>query len=181
MSYLPCHYLCISFIYCTCWVPIISLLNLAIFSCYSNLLLRRRRCTAILRRAILGYVLPRLSFCGVMESFTVPFHSKSSYSLKTLFFVIIILYIRGIWLSVTTFGHMCGTNDPGSCIRWVLGFGIKTGYDRDAGWSGYEENRRFELDWDCNSCSGRIRRECGFGLGESSHAQHRDQCIAVRW
>jgi hypothetical protein len=25
---------------------------------------------------------------------------------------------------------MCGTIDPGSCIRWVLSFGIKTGYDR---------------------------------------------------
>jgi hypothetical protein len=25
---------------------------------------------------------------------------------------------------------MCGTIDPGSCIRWVLGFGTKTGYDR---------------------------------------------------
>jgi hypothetical protein len=24
---------------------------------------------------------------------------------------------------------MCGTNNPGSCIRWVLGFGLKTGYD----------------------------------------------------
>jgi hypothetical protein len=24
---------------------------------------------------------------------------------------------------------MCGTIDPGSCIRWVLDFGIKTGYD----------------------------------------------------
>jgi hypothetical protein len=24
---------------------------------------------------------------------------------------------------------MCGTIDPGSCIRRVLGFGIKTGYD----------------------------------------------------
>jgi hypothetical protein len=24
---------------------------------------------------------------------------------------------------------MCGIIDPGSCIRWVLGFGTKTGYD----------------------------------------------------
>jgi hypothetical protein len=24
---------------------------------------------------------------------------------------------------------MCGTNNPRSCIRWVLGFGLKTGYD----------------------------------------------------
>jgi hypothetical protein len=30
---------------------------------------------------------------------------------------------------VNTFGRLCGTIDPGSCIRWVLGFGIKTGYD----------------------------------------------------
>jgi hypothetical protein len=27
---------------------------------------------------------------------------------------------------------MCGTIDPGSCIRWVLGFGVKTGYDMRA-------------------------------------------------
>jgi hypothetical protein len=31
---------------------------------------------------------------------------------------------------VSTFGRMCGANDPGSCIRWVLGFGLKIGYDR---------------------------------------------------
>jgi hypothetical protein len=31
---------------------------------------------------------------------------------------------------VNTIGRMCGTIDPGSCIRRVLGFGIKTGYDR---------------------------------------------------
>jgi hypothetical protein len=29
----------------------------------------------------------------------------------------------------TLLGRMCGTINPGSCIRWVLGFGIKTGYD----------------------------------------------------
>jgi hypothetical protein len=26
------------------------------------------------------------------------------------------------------FGRMCGTIDPGSCIQWVLGFGVKPGY-----------------------------------------------------
>jgi hypothetical protein len=62
MPYFPCHYLYISFIYCTCWVPTISVLNLAIFPCYSNLLLRRKRWTGILRREVLGYVLPRLPF-----------------------------------------------------------------------------------------------------------------------
>jgi hypothetical protein len=30
----------------------------------------------------------------------------------------------------TLFVRMCGTIDPGSYIRWVLDFGIKTGYDR---------------------------------------------------
>jgi hypothetical protein len=29
---------------------------------------------------------------------------------------------------VNTFGRMCGIIDPRSCIRQVLGFGIKTGY-----------------------------------------------------
>jgi hypothetical protein len=29
----------------------------------------------------------------------------------------------------TLFGRMCGTIDPTSCIWWVLGFGIKIGYD----------------------------------------------------
>jgi hypothetical protein len=31
---------------------------------------------------------------------------------------------------VCTFDHICGTIDPGSCIRWVLGFGVKTRYDK---------------------------------------------------
>jgi hypothetical protein len=48
--------------YCTCWVPTISVLNIAIFPYYSNLLLRRRRWTKILQRGVLGYVLPRLPF-----------------------------------------------------------------------------------------------------------------------
>jgi hypothetical protein len=62
MPYLPCHYIYISFIYCTYWVPTIGVLNIAIFSCYSDLLLRRRRWIGILRRWVLGYVLPRLPF-----------------------------------------------------------------------------------------------------------------------
>jgi hypothetical protein len=48
--------------YCTCWVSTISVLNLVVFPCYSNLLLGRRRWTRILRWGVLGYVLPRLSF-----------------------------------------------------------------------------------------------------------------------
>jgi hypothetical protein len=52
----------ISFISCTCWVPTISVLNLAIFPCHSNLLLRRRRWTGIPQRGVLGYASPRLPF-----------------------------------------------------------------------------------------------------------------------
>jgi hypothetical protein len=36
---------------------------------------------------------------------------------KDIIYVIIIFYIRDIWLSVSIFGRMCGTIDPGSCIR----------------------------------------------------------------
>jgi hypothetical protein len=38
-------------------------------------------------------------------------------AIKDIIYVIIILYIRDIWLSVSTFDRMCGTIDPGSCIR----------------------------------------------------------------
>jgi hypothetical protein len=50
--------LCISFISCTCWVPTISVLNLAIFPCHSNLLLRSWRRSRILRYGVLGERLP---------------------------------------------------------------------------------------------------------------------------
>jgi hypothetical protein len=36
---------------------------------------------------------------------------------KDINYGIIIFYICDIWLSVSTFGRMCGTIDPGSCIR----------------------------------------------------------------
>jgi hypothetical protein len=45
------------------------------------------------------------------------FHFVESHlSLKDNIYVIIILYNRDIWLSLSTFGRMCGTIDPGSCI-----------------------------------------------------------------
>jgi hypothetical protein len=143
MSYLPCHYLYISFIYCTCWVLTISVLNLAIFPCYSKLLLRRRRWTRILRRGVLGYVLARLSFLwcyGVFRCFVL---LRVVLVFKDIIHVIIILYIRDIWLSVSTFGRMCGTMHfwlsvsiiyVSIWLSWVMHtmstwFGIKTGYD----------------------------------------------------
>jgi hypothetical protein len=119
----------ISFISCTCWVPTISILNLAIFPCYSNLLVRRRRWIEILRRGVLGYASPRLPFLWCYVVFHCSVSPRVALVFKDINYVIIILYIYDTWLSVSTFGRMCGTIDPGSCIRWVLGFGIKTGYD----------------------------------------------------
>jgi hypothetical protein len=129
MLYLPCHYLYISFIHCTCWVPCISVLNPAIFPCYSNLLLRRRRWIGILRRGVLGYVFPRLPFLWCYEVFRCSVSLTIILVFKDTIYVIIILYICDIWLSVSTFDRMCEPIDPGSYIRWVFSFGIKIGYD----------------------------------------------------
>jgi hypothetical protein len=125
----------ISFISYSCWVPTISVLNLAIFPCYSNLLLRRRRWAGILRRWVLGYASPRLPFLWCYGVFHCSVSPRVTLFFKDINYVIIILYIYDILLSVSTFGHMCGTIDHGSCIRWVLSFGIKTGYDTLAPWS----------------------------------------------
>jgi hypothetical protein len=130
MPYLSLLLPYISFISCTCWVPTISILNLVIFPCYSNLLFRRRRWTGILRRGVLGYASPRLSFLWCYRVFCCSVSPRVAFVFKDINYVIIILYIYDIWLSVSTFGRMCGTIDPGSRIWWVLGFGIKTGYDR---------------------------------------------------
>jgi hypothetical protein len=130
MHYLPCLYIYMSFIYCTCWVSTISVLNLAIFRCYSNLLLIRRRWTRILWRGVLGYVLPQLPFIWCYGVFHCSISLRVILVFKDIIYIIIIRYIHDIWLSVSTFSYMCGTIDPGTCIRWVLGFGIKTGYDR---------------------------------------------------
>jgi hypothetical protein len=90
----PCCYLALSFYFCTCWVPTISVLNLAIFSCYSNLLLRRRGWTGILRRGVLGYVLPRLSFlwCYGVFRCSVPLRVVIVFR-DTICVIIIILYL----------------------------------------------------------------------------------------
>jgi hypothetical protein len=129
MSYLPCHYLYMSFIFCTCWIPTISVLNLVIFPYYSNLLLRRRRWIGILWRGVLGYVLPRLPFLWCYEVFRCSILLRVILVFKDIIYVMIILITRDIWLSVDTFGRMCGTIDHGSYIRWVLNFSIKTRYD----------------------------------------------------
>jgi hypothetical protein len=116
--------LCISFISCTCWVPTISVLNRAIFPCYKNLLLRRGRWTGILWRVVLGYALPRLPFLWGYGVFRYFVSLRVVLVFKDNIYVIIRLYNHDIWLSVSTFGHLCGTIDLGSCI---LCFGIKLG------------------------------------------------------
>jgi hypothetical protein len=126
----PCYYLALWFYSYTCWVPIITVLSLAIFPCYSNLLLRRRGWTGILRRGVLGYVLSRLSFMWSYGVFRCSVPLRIVIVFRDTIYVIIILYSWHL-LSVNIFGRMCGTTDPGSCIWWVLGFDIKTGYDTD--------------------------------------------------
>ena len=128
IPYLPCYYLYISFISRTCWVPTISVFNLAIFPCYSNLLLRRRGWTGILRRGVLGYVLPRLSFLCCYGVFHCSVPLRVILVNKDNISVLIILYIMKFGF-LWTLCRMCGIFDPGSCIRWVLGFGINIGYD----------------------------------------------------
>jgi hypothetical protein len=104
--------------------------TLLFFPCYSNLQLRRRRWTEILRRGVLGYASPWLSFLWCYGVFRYSISQRVILVFKYIIYIIIILYIYNIWLFVSTFGRMYGTIDPGSCIRWVLGFGMKTRYDR---------------------------------------------------
>jgi hypothetical protein len=86
-------YLDITFIYYTCWVPTISVLNLTIFPCFSNLLLWKRRWIGILRRGVLSYVLPHLLFLwchGVFRCFA---------SLRVIIVFIDIIYVITILYS----------------------------------------------------------------------------------
>jgi hypothetical protein len=130
-QFYPCYYLALSFYSYTCWVPTISVLNLAIFPCYLNLLFRRRRWTGILRRGVLGYVLPRLPFLWSYGVFRCSVPLRVVTVFRDITYVIIILYSWQVVICEHFWGRMCGTIDPGSCIQWVLGFGIKIGYDKD--------------------------------------------------
>jgi hypothetical protein len=74
-------------------------------------------------------VLPQLPFLWFYGVFRCSVSLRVILVFKDFIYVIIILYIRDIWLSVSTLGCMCGTIDLGSCLRRVLGFGIKIGCD----------------------------------------------------
>jgi hypothetical protein len=92
IPYLPCRYPYIPFIYCTCWVPTISVLNLAILPCYSNPLLRRRRWNGILWQGVLGYMLPRLPFLWCYGVFHCSVSLRVILVFRDLIYIIIILY-----------------------------------------------------------------------------------------
>jgi hypothetical protein len=62
------------------------------FPCYSNLLLRRRRWTRILRWGVLGYVLPRLSFMWSYGVFRYSISLRVIIVFRDIIYVIIIPY-----------------------------------------------------------------------------------------
>jgi hypothetical protein len=92
LQFCPCYYLALPFYSCTCWVPTISVLNLAIFPCYSNLLLRKRRWIGILQRGVLGYMLSRLSFLCNYGVFHCSVSLRVIIIFRDITYVIIILY-----------------------------------------------------------------------------------------
>jgi hypothetical protein len=62
-------------------------------------------------------MLPRLPFLWYYGVFRYSILLRVILVFKDIIYVINILYTRDIWLSVSTFGCMCGTIDLGSCIR----------------------------------------------------------------
>jgi hypothetical protein len=93
LEFYPCCYLALSFYSYACCVPTISVLNLAIFPCNSNMLLKRRGWTGILRQGVLDYVLPRLSslWCYGVFHYSVPLRVIIVFK-DTIYVIIIILY-----------------------------------------------------------------------------------------
>jgi hypothetical protein len=78
--------------YHTCCVPTIRVLNLAIFPCYSNVLLRRRRWTRIFWWGVLGYVLPPLPFLWCYGVFRCSILLRVILVFRDIIYVIIIPY-----------------------------------------------------------------------------------------
>jgi hypothetical protein len=93
LQFYPCYCLALSFYSWTCWVPTISVLNIAIFPCYSNLLLRRRGWIEILWWGVLCYVLPRLSFLWCYGVFRCSVPLRVIKVFRDTTYVIIILYL----------------------------------------------------------------------------------------
>jgi hypothetical protein len=83
---------CIIILFLHLLSTIICVLNLAIFPCYSNLLLRRRRWTRILQRGVIGYVLPRLPFLWSYGVFRCSVPLRVIIVVRDITYLIIILY-----------------------------------------------------------------------------------------
>jgi hypothetical protein len=92
LQFYPCYYLALSFYSCTCLVPTIRVLNLAIFLYCSNLLLRRWRWTGILWRGVLGYVSPWLPFLWSYGVFCYSVSLRVIIVFRDIIYVINILY-----------------------------------------------------------------------------------------
>jgi hypothetical protein len=125
----PCCYLALSFYSCTCWVPTISVLNLAIFPLLLKPAAQKEKMDRNSSTRSSSLRVTQVAIPMVLWSLPLFILLRVILVVKDIIYVIIILYIYDIWLSVSTFGRMCGTIDPGSCKRWVLSFGIKPGYD----------------------------------------------------
>jgi hypothetical protein len=111
--FLPCYYyLALSFYSCTCRVPTISVLNLAISPCCTNLLLRRWRWTEILWWGVLVLALSRLLFLWCLEPSIIQLCKRVFLLLRYNIYVINVLFCD-IWLFVNTYVHVCGINHLG--------------------------------------------------------------------
>jgi hypothetical protein len=107
---LPLHII----FFCTSWVPTISVLDLTIFPGYSNLLLRRRRWTRILRRGVLGYVLPWLTFLWSYGVFCCCISLRVVIVFRDIIYVIIILYSWHLVICEHFWPYVCNN------WSWVL-------------------------------------------------------------
>jgi hypothetical protein len=65
----------------------------------------------------LGYASPRLPFLWCYGVFRYFISQRVILVFKRHYLCNNYTLSYDIWLSVSTFGHMCGTSDPGSCIR----------------------------------------------------------------
>jgi hypothetical protein len=93
MPYFPWYYSCISYISCTCWVPTISVLNLANFPLLLKPAAQKEKmdCNSLMRSSSL-----LVALVAQMESSAIPFRWESSV-FKYIIYVIIILHS---WLLV---------------------------------------------------------------------------------
>jgi hypothetical protein len=103
---------CISIYSCTSSVPTISVLNLAIFPCYSNLLLRRWRWTGISLMRSSRLALPRLFYCGLWSLPLFCFHKchLSLWRHYLCYNYTLFVTIGYLWTFVVC---VCGINDLG--------------------------------------------------------------------